>query len=356
MTGSRAKSQTRAPALPAGWPEWADRIAVQRLQDALAAAPVSHAFLISGPKGVGKSALATAFAQAICCSNIGSGDRAQPCGECRACRNVARGTHQDVEVFDLEGQAIYAEKGTRGANLSIDTIRRLRSSASLLPLESTRRILIIDDAETMLEPAQQALLKTLEDPPSTVILLLLTDEPERLLETVRSRCHHVIVRPVSQSVIETTLQEQGVDPERAVEIAALSRGCPAWAVAAAADATLMQGRREAWDAAAEWLRSSSYERLVTAFRYGDQFSKRRAEVVGVVQAAVQILRAEMLRLVESSPQAGSSAISPISTTATPFDLSQAVRLSLRCLADLDANVRPRLALEAMVVSWPSSDI
>jgi DNA polymerase-3 subunit delta' len=330
-------------------------LAVQRLREALAAAPVSHAFLISGPKGVGKAALATAFAQAICCSNIDSLNRSQPCGECRACRNVARGTHPDVETFDLEGQAVFAEKGTRGANLSIDTIRRLRSSAALLPLESTRRILIIDDAETMLEPAQQALLKTLEDPPSTVIILLLVDEPERLLETVRSRCHHVIVRPVSLPIIESALEKQGVDPERAAEIAALSRGCPAWAVAAARDLKLSQGRREEWEAAAEWLRSPSYERLVKAFRYGEQFSKRRAEVVGVVQAAVQILRAEMIQRASDNTPADISADLRLGSAATPFDLSQAVKSSLRCLADLDANVRPRLALEAMVMSWPSSD-
>jgi DNA polymerase III subunit delta' len=355
MAGSRAKSPTFAPAIPAGWPEWADHLAMQRLQEALAAPRVSHAFLISGPKGVGKAALATAFAQAICCSATVSGDRARPCGECRACRNVARGIHPDVERFDLEGQAVFAEKGTRGANLSIDTIRRLRSSSALLPLESTRRILIIDDAETMLEPAQQALLKTLEDPPSTVILLLLADEPDRLLETVRSRCHHVIVRPVSLPLIEAALQKHGVDPERAADIAALSRGCPAWAIAAAAEPRMVQGRREEWNAAAEWLRSAKYERLVTAFRYGEQFSKRRAEVVGVVQAAVQILRAEMLQRLDGNPSATSSAELPISSAATPFDLSQAVKTSLRCLADLDANVRPRLALEAMVLSWPSSD-
>jgi hypothetical protein len=118
---------------------------------------------------------------------------------------------------------------------------------------------------------------------------------------------------------------------------------------------LSQGRREEWEAAAEWLRSPSYERLVKAFRYGEQFSKRRAEVVGVVQAAAQILRAEMIQRVCDNIPADTSADLRLGSAATPFDLSQAVKSSLRCLADLDANVRPRLALEAMVMSWPSSD-
>lgn len=329
---------------------------MQRLQDAARAQPVGHAFLIAGPSGVGKAALAVAFSQTLCCTGADAGEQEKPCGVCRACRNVARGTHPDVEIFDLERQAIYAEKGARGANLSIETIRRLRASAALLPLESKRRLLIIDDAETMLEPAQQALLKTLEDPPSTVTILLLADEPERLLATVRSRCQQIVVHPVGLPAVAAALEKTGLDAERAAEIAALSRGCPAWAREAAGNPKVLQGRRGEWDSATEWLQASRYDRLVTAFRYGDQFSKRRAEVVGVVQAAVQILRAEMLRRVDDDFHDSSVADVRIGSAVTPFDLSQAVKASMLCLADLDANVRSRLALEAMVMSWPSSEL
>ena len=132
------------------------------------------------------------------------------CGLCRACRNVQRGAHPDVETFSLETQAKLADKPGRGSTLTIDTIRRLRSSGAMFPLESDRRILIVDDAETLLEPAQQALLKTLEEPPKSVTLMLLADEPEALLETVRSRCQEIPLRPIPQAAVTQTLLSRGV--------------------------------------------------------------------------------------------------------------------------------------------------
>jgi DNA polymerase-3 subunit delta' len=328
-----------------GWPDWADPQATQSLRDALRDGKIGHAFLLSGPKGVGKAALARAFAQSLCCTNGEDGNRSRPCSACRACRNVARGVHPDVELFDLELQATLADKATSQASLSIDTVRRLRSSAALFPLEAAYRVVIIDDAETMLEPAQQALLKTLEEPPPAVAILLLSDDAETLLETARSRCQEVRVRPVAEAAVERTLVDRGVGDREAAEIAALSRGAPAWAIAAASDARIAQSRRAERDAALSWLKGGTYDRLVTAFKLGDQFGKRRGEVIGIVLAAVQVLRDQMIRAAESEepgPSDGASALA----------LSRAVAASLRCLADLEANVRPRLALEAMVVQWP----
>lgn len=339
-----------------GWPAWADRLAEQRLRDVLRSAQIGHAYFLSGPKGVGKSELARAFAQAICCTHLQAGDTSLFCGECRACRNVARNVHPDVERFDLASQALLADKPGRGGSVTIDTVRRLRASASLLPLESTRRLLVLDDAETLAEPAQQALLKTLEEPPRTVTLLVIADEPEALLETVRSRCQHIVVRPVSFSMIEEALQDLSVDPVLAEEIARLSRGCPAWAIAAARDKKLLQARRAERDSAIEWIGAQRYERLITAFRLGDQFAKRRTDVFGIVQAAVQVLREEMIGMAKGQePDTGPRALFE-RESASALAISHAISASLQCLVDLDGNVRPRLALEAMVLAWPNSGI
>ncbi len=341
---------------PEGWPGWVDRQAEQRLRDALRSGHLSHAYLLSGPKGTGKSELARAFAQAVCCTNPDSDDRSRSCGECRACRNVAHGVHPDVERFDLASQALLADKPGRGENLTIDTVRRLRAAASLLPLESSRRLLIVDDAETLQEPAQQALLKTLEEPPRTVTLLVIADEPEALLDTVRSRCQHIVVRPVSLSLVEEAVRELSVDPVLAEEIARLSRGCAAWAIAAARDKKLLQTRREERDSAISWIGAQRYERMVTAFRLGDQFAKRRAVVFGIVQAVVQILREEMIGEATGRTRDEVSGSLFGEETTSPLALSVAVRASLQCLVDLDSNVRPRLALEAMVLAWPNPGI
>jgi DNA polymerase III subunit delta' len=349
-----ANSKTGAVA-DLGWPDWIDPAATGRLREAIRGGRIGHAYLISGPKGVGKAAAARAFAQALCCTTEERQDRSSPCGQCRACRNVLRGVHPDVETISLDTQVMLADKPGRGSTLTIETVRSLRSSGALFPLESDRRILIVDDAETLLEPAQQALLKTLEEPPQAVTLLLLADEPEALLETVRSRCQEVALRPVAQTAVAEALRRRGVADGLAIEVATLSRGCADWALAAVDDKKLLRARRDERASAASWIASPRYEKLVTAFTLGDQFGKRRAEVIGVVQAAIQLLRDEMIAAAQATDEA--EEIQPESGSAVPPALvfSRAISATLQCLSDLNSNVRPRLALEAMVVAWPNSE-
>jgi DNA polymerase III subunit delta' len=337
-----------------GWPSWVDESAAERLRQPIREERLGHAYLIYGPNGVGKSPLAHAFARALCCANPSPDDPSQACGHCRPCRNVDRDSHPDVEVFSLDSEARLGEKSGRGNSLSIDTVRRLRASVSLLPLESRRRILIIEDAETLLEPAQQALLKVLEEPPASVILLLLVDEPESLLTTVRSRCQEIAVRPVSPASIERHLLEQGVEQSIAAEIASLSHGCPAWALAAASDAKVLRIRRNELEAARSWLTATPYDRLVTAYKLGTQYPKRRAETVHSVQSVIALLREEMLRLAKPTDAPPATAVPPLfEREVSAASVARAASASLQCLEDLERNVRPRLALETMVVTWPN---
>ena len=145
-------------------------------------------------------------------------------------------------------------------------------------------------------------------------------------------------------MIRHALGERGVEERESAQIAALSRGAPAWAIAAAADASLLKSRKAEQEAARSWLLAESYERLVTAFKLGEQFGKRRGEVIGIVLATVDLLRERMIE--------AAAADSPATSAPT---IGRALAASLRCLADLEANVRPRLALEAMVMAWPNSD-
>jgi hypothetical protein len=114
----------------------------------------------------------------------------------------------------------------------------------------------------------------------------------------------------------------------------------------------LQARREERASAARWIASPQYEKLVTAFTLGDQFTKRRAEVIGVVQAAIQILRDEMIAVAQAPGEAENE---PQSSGMAPpaFVFSRAISATLQCLSDLNSNVRPRLALEAMVMAWPN---
>lgn len=354
------KARKAAPGLTSlppdsGWPEWVDPVATGRLREAIRGERIGHAYLLSGPSGVGKAALARGFAQALCCPNVDADDLSQPCGSCRACRNVQKGTHPDVESFSLESQAALADKPARGATLTIDTVRSLRASAALLPLESERRVLIIDDAETLLEPAQQALLKTLEEPPRGVTLLVLADEAEALLETVRSRCQEIVVRPVAPAAVEQALRNTGVDAGLASEVAALSRGRTGWALAAVHDAKLLESRRAERESASAWIAATRYEQLVTAFTLGDAFSKRRTDVIGVVQAAIQLHRDLMIEAATETSRMTANGTVATHSAVTALSLSRSLAASLQCLSDLESNVRPRLALEAMVMAWPNSE-
>lgn len=133
-------------------------------------------------------------------------------------------------------------------------------------------------------------------------------------------------------------------------------------MAAASDASLWQSRKAERDAAESWLMAARYERLVTAFKLGEQFAKRRDEVIGIVSAVVQGLRERMIRAADvplasstGLPLASSNGVADHAPDMSTLRLSRAVAASLRCLADLEANVRPRLALEAMVVQWPKLD-
>ena len=132
----------------------------------------SHCYLICGPQGSGKRILAKIMAGALQCQAADA-----PCGRCSACRKIQAGIHPDVIVVDD------AEKKT----VSVELIRQLQADAFVHPNESKRKIYLIPRAQDMTENAQNALLKIIEEPPSYAVFLLLTDNAEKLLPTVRSR-------------------------------------------------------------------------------------------------------------------------------------------------------------------------
>ncbi len=340
-----------------GWPVWGHEAAVAVLQQAIRGSRVRHAYLVAGPEGVGKTTFAQALAQALCCQ-----DPPAPglmCGVCLACRKIGRGVHPDVQTFSLATQAALAERsGGKNTSLSIETVRDVCSTVALRPMESSWRVVILDDAETLQEIAQEALLKTLEEPPPFVVLVLLSDDLELLLPTIRSRCQVVNLRPVPSRAVVDSLLATGIGQERAEEIAALSGGRPGWAHRAAADRKVLQRRMEAVERALAWIMGSGYERLVTAVRLGDTFSKRRPEVFSDLETLLGVWR-DALLLHAHQPhyltyRGTAERLNELARDWTMDDLHRAVCSVQTCIGHLETNVRPRLALEAMVLEWPTS--
>ncbi len=143
------------------------------LTNAISAKRVAHAVLFSGPRGTGKTTVARILAKAMNCS---SGPRPAPCNECRSCREITAGNA--VDVFEIDG----------ASNNSVDQIRELRDHIKYMPAHSAYKIYIIDEVHMLSMPAFNALLKTLEEPPSHVMFIFATTEPQKIPITILSRC------------------------------------------------------------------------------------------------------------------------------------------------------------------------
>jgi DNA polymerase III delta' subunit len=183
--------------------------------------PPPHALVLAGPPSVGKTTLAMDLAAGLLCLAPSPADR--PCRACRGCRLVASGNHPDLHRLAPSGP---------GDQVRIDAIRGLVAELALLPVEGGARVAVIERAHRMNEDAQNALLKTLEEPPGGVVIVLCADDEDRLLPTIRSRCARLRLGTVGVRQIEAWLAERGVvDPPAAARAARLAGGRPGLALA-----------------------------------------------------------------------------------------------------------------------------
>ena len=182
------------------------------LKGAIADDRVAHAYLFTGPAHVGKTLTALQLAQALNCT---SDER--PCGSCRQCERIAGGSHADVEIVTLGGvckESGHDHASETSRDIRICQVRRIEEVASRAPFEGTKRVYILDPADRMNEVTQNALLKTLEEPPAHVVLILVTDREEMLLPTIRSRVRRMVFGGLPKDVIERTLRTRWNIPRR----------------------------------------------------------------------------------------------------------------------------------------------
>jgi DNA polymerase III delta' subunit len=195
-----------------------------RLVRTMVAGRVPHAILISGPAGIGKTTLALDLAAGLLCDD--PDPAARPCRACRGCRLVERGRHPDVHRLAPAGPGDQIRIGTRDRPED-GTVRRLASDLVLLPVEGGARVAIVERADRLTDDAQTALLKTLEEPPAGVTIVLCADDEDRLLPTVRSRSARIRLGPVATREIEAILAEGGVaEPPLAARLARIAGGRP----------------------------------------------------------------------------------------------------------------------------------
>lgn len=150
----------------------------EKLLKILSSRSIPHAFLFTGPKGLGKTSAARIVAKSINCEKKKK-DEAEPCGKCASCVAIASGTNLDVLEIDA------------ASNRGIDEIRDLREKIRLAPVRSIKKVYIVDEVHMLTTEAFNALLKTLEEPPLHAVFVLCTTEPQKLPETIISRCFHI---------------------------------------------------------------------------------------------------------------------------------------------------------------------
>ena len=186
--------------------------AAKQLQHAIEGGTVAHAYILSGERGSGKRTLATLFAAALLCEEGGT----EPCGHCTSCRKAFSGNHPDLIYVAHEKPNV----------ITVDEIReQVVGPAEIRPYESRYKIFIVSDADKMNPQAQNALLKTIEEPAAYVVVLLLAQSRDALLPTIRSRCAAIDLKSIdTEKLRRYLLTELHVSSEDALVIAAFSQG------------------------------------------------------------------------------------------------------------------------------------
>ncbi len=231
---------------------------------------LAHAYLLVGAPHIGKMTLALDIARALNCEV-----KDAPCGECQSCRRIFEGKHADIRVVSLNSVRDSADMKAR-VEIGIDDIRDLQHNASLPPFEGKYKVFIIDGAEYMSTEAANCLLKTIEEPPPQVIILILTAEESRLLPTVVSRCQRLELKPMLAKEIEKILTESyGVDAHKADLLARLSQGCLGCALTFSADNSYLSQRNQRLDEMIALLTAGWQERFTHAAKLSSE--RRSAE-------------------------------------------------------------------------------
>lgn len=324
------------------WDVFGHDWAVEMLHGHVAQAALRHAYLITGPSGVGRRTLAIRLAQALSCPSPSA--PGVPCRACRACKQVEAGQNIDLMLVQAEHE---------GGTLKVEQVREVQKFLSLKPYQSAYKIVIFLRFQEANPNAANALLKTLEEAPSYGLLLLTADNAEQLLPTIVSRCEILRLRPVSVDAVESFLVARQIEPEKARLLAHLSDGRPGYALRLAGDEKTLDFRAEKLDDLRNLLAAPLRERFAYAEKIAkDKDALRRSlflwlswwrdvllRAAGAGTALTNIDRAAELEVVAAHLSL------PVARKTTQA-LEEAIE-------KLEKNVNARLLVEVTLMDWPT---
>ena len=320
---------------------------------------VRHAYLFTGPAGIGKRSLATEFARALLCSGANP-----PCGQCRHCQLTARGNHADL----LSVEPVTSGRSVRTAKIKIGPVRDLIHDLSLSPVEARRRVARLLRFDTANGEAMNAFLKTLEEPPGQAVILLTAERADDLLPTIVSRCQVLALRPLPFEAVRTALITRWLVPaEQADLLAHLAQGRLGWAVRMHADEAALAARRQRLDDLSTLLGASR----VARFAYAEKLAKESAsdhiqetldlwlgfwrDVLLARAAGAHRSNRVTLAAGDAAPPANpdrAADITRLAQAVTPSTAANVIVGLRRTGALLEQNVNARLALEVCLLDWP----
>jgi len=305
-----------------------------------------HAYLFVGPQGVGRRTLALRFAQAVnCTQSPGSGEF---CDTCRDCRQIQSMTYPDLSILEpLEGHK----------DILIDQVRALQHTLALASYAASYRIALLLDFQRATTQAANALLKTLEEPPERVILLLTADTLESLLPTIVSRCEVIRLRPSSLESAQTFLQsERGLTAEKADLIAHLSGGRIGAALQMAEDPSELERRREHMVTFLSLLSAKRVERFKLAAKIGRPYDTARQKAGEVLPIWLSFWRDVFIRALGAAlPLVNVDLEAQVALTARQLSAESARALVIaheKAFQQMDAYANVQLLVETLMLQWP----
>jgi len=321
--------------------EWA----VEMLKQHLTRDSVRHAYLFTGPPGLGRRTLALRFAQALNCPNpVAPGE---PCGKCKTCQQIERMQYTDLTVIQTE---------TEGKILRVAPVRDLLHTLTLSPYQSTYKILLFLRFQEANPSTANILLKSLEEGPPHAIFILTADNVEQLLPTIVSRCEILRLRPLPVERVESYLKERGATAESAHLLAHISGGRPGYALRLMDNKEALQFRARRLDDLRILLRSTRGER----FAYTEKLTGRKNEAKERFRETLLLWlsfwRDVLLRAAGSgSPLTNVDYTEVVDALASKLTLPEVRKLvndAEEAIDKLERNVNARLLAEVTLLDWP----
>jgi DNA polymerase-3 subunit delta' len=340
------------PNFTSNWGVYGHEWAVGQLRSALRHHRARHAYLIVGAEGVGKATLARGFAMALNCLQPDA--EQHPCGECSSCQRILSGNHADI-LYSLDDGAMKVEEA-----------RAVAGRLSLKPYEGHYRIAILRDFDRAAPIAQDALLKTLEEPPPQAVLILLAESTERVLPTIISRSQTIHLRPVPAETTATVLRNLLMTAREAADepytddddahvalLAQLCGGRIGWAIRALYAPELLDGRAAALDT----LDTLLTQNRIGRFALAEDLSKDKANTLAYLDLWQTCWR-DLMLLTEHAdlPIANTDRaehLAHVAARLTPDETLKALQATREMISTLSyTNANTRLALEVLLLDYP----